>query len=65
MQYQKVRDQIDIFKRLRTRLKYDIKVRGQIYSLPYFLFYFIFSSHNFKLYICSKKIYDIFLTFRY
>ena len=44
----KVRDQIDIFERLKTKLKYDVKVKDQIYSLPYFLFYFIFSSHNFK-----------------
>lgn len=37
-QYQKVRDQIDTFERLRTKLTYDVKVEDQICSLPqYFL----------------------------
>ena len=33
-QCQKVVDQIDIIERLRTRLKYDVKNRDQICSLP-------------------------------
>ena len=33
-QCQKVVDQIDIIERLRTKLKYGVKNRDQIYSLP-------------------------------
>ena len=33
-QYQKVRDQIDTFEKLRTKLKYDVNVRDQICNLP-------------------------------
>ena len=33
-QYQKVRDQIDTFERLMTKLKYNENVRDQICNLP-------------------------------
>jgi len=33
-QYRKVRDQIDTIERLRTKLKYGVKDRDQICSLP-------------------------------
>ena len=33
-QYQKVKDQINTFERLKTKLTYDVKVEDQIYSLP-------------------------------
>ena len=35
-QYQKVRDQIDTFEILWTILTYNLKVRDQICSLPFF-----------------------------
>lgn len=34
-QYQKVRDRIDTFERLKTKLTYDVKVEDQICSLPW------------------------------
>ena len=44
-QYQKVRDQIDTTERIETKLKYSVKDKDQICSLPFILlgslYYFI------------------------
>ena len=42
-QYQKVRDRIDTFERLRTKLTYGVKVEDQINKVILkFIYYFIY-----------------------
>ena len=43
----KVMDQIDTIERIKTILKYDVKYKDQIYSLPY--------NYNINLKIMKKK----------
>ena len=58
-QYRKVRDQIDTFKRLGTKLANDVKVRDQIRRLC--LFWVKITSGNafpeMRLFGCSGKFY--------
>ena len=41
--YWNVKDQIHTIKRLWTKLKYNIKIRDQIFSLPFIILYNVFT----------------------
>lgn len=69
IQYQNVKDYIDTFQTLETKLTHNIKVRDQIRNLPIYINYYIFISLGcfyfgglcFKIFILQLYIYFIFI----